>query len=119
MERITRSSILYPLSSTLYPLPSGLAYKQLLRVPEREGEDGARAVIADALIGRHGHMARDNRDDRQLFSEDLLNLVEGGAAAIGVGIARLRREQIVNPGFPGGRRLRLLRAPESRGTAAA
>ena len=36
-------------------------------------------MIADALIGRHGHMARDNRDERQLFGEDLLNLFEGGA----------------------------------------
>ena len=92
------------LSHSPLPTPhSLLTYKQLLRVPEREGEDCAGVMIADVLIGRHAYMARDYRDDRQLFSEDLLNLVEGGAAAIGVGFASLCREQIVNPGFPGGR----------------
>jgi hypothetical protein len=67
----------FPLPTPHSPLPiphSLLTYEQLLRVPEREGEDGARAIIADALIGRHGHMARDDGDDRRLFGEDSLNL---------------------------------------------
>ena len=112
-------AILYPLSSTLDPPPSGLAYKQFLRVPERVGEDSARAVIADALIGRQKRMARDDGDDRRLFGENSLNFVEGCATAIRVSLAGLLREQVVNPGFPGGRGLRLLRAPSARGAAAA
>src|SRR5215831_14681132 len=66
-----------------------LTHEQLLRVPEREGKDCARAIIADALIGRHGHMARDDGDDRQLFGEDSLNFVEGRATAIRVSLAGL------------------------------
>jgi len=69
---------------TFFRLPtphSLLTYEQLLRVPERVGKDCARAVIADALIGRHGHMARDDGDDRRLFGEDSLNFAEGGCAA--------------------------------------
>src|SRR5262245_28938865 len=94
-----------------------LAYKQLFRVPEREWKDGARAVIANALIGRHGHMARDDGDDRRLFGEDSLNFAEGGCAALRVSLAGLLREQIVNPGFPVGCGLRLLRTPTAHRTA--
>src|SRR4029434_10035792 len=102
----------FPLPTPHSPLPiphSLLTHEQLLRVPEREGEDGARAVIADALIGRHGHMARNDRDERQLFGEDSLNVVKGGATAIRIGLARYLREQVVNPGFPVGSGFRLLR----------
>ena len=108
-----------PLSSIHYPLSSGLAHKQLLRVPEREGEDGARAMIAEALIGRDRRMARDDRDDRQFFSEDSLNLVKGRAAAVRVSLAGLLREQIVNSGFPFGRGPRLLRSPDIKAATAA
>src|SRR5262249_44826119 len=108
------------ISYSPFPIPhSLLAYEQFLRVPEREGEDGARAVIADALIGSNGHMARDDGDDRRLFGEDSLNFVEGCATAIRVSLAGLLREQGVNLGFPGGRWLRLFRAPKARRTAAA
>src|SRR5215470_437706 len=100
----------------VFPTPhSLLTHEQLLRVPEREGKDCARAVIADALIGRHGHMARDDGYDRRLFGEDSLNFVEGCATAIRVSLAGLLRDQIVNLGFPGGRGLRLLWAPAASG----
>src|SRR5262245_49983516 len=88
---------------SLLPIPHSLpTYVQLLRVPEREGQYRARTVIADALIGRHGHMARDDGDDRQLFGEDSLNFVEVRASAIGFGLAGLLSEQVINFGFPGG-----------------
>src|SRR5262245_41633861 len=64
-------------------------------------------------------MARDDGDDRRLFDEDSLNFVEGRATAIRVSLAGLLREQVVNPGFPVGRGLRLLRTPEACRTAAA
>ena len=64
-------------------------------------------------------MARDDRDDRRLFGEDSLNLVEGCATAIRVGLAGLLRKQIVNPGLPRGSGFRLLRAPGIRGATAA
>src|SRR5262245_66686114 len=101
-----------PPRSTLFP------YTTLFRSPEREGEDGARAIIADASIGRHGHMARDDGDDRRLFGEDSLNFAEGGCAALRVSLAGLLREQIVNPGFPVGCGLRLLRTPTAHRTVA-
>src|SRR5262245_21381029 len=64
-------------------------------------------------------MARDDGDERQLFGEDSLNFVEDCATALRVSLTGLLREQIVNPGFPVGRGLRLLRAPAARRTVAA
>src|SRR5215510_8274483 len=110
----------FPTPHSPLPTPhSLLTYKQLFRVPERVGNDWAREVIADALIGRQWRMSRDDGDDRQLFGENALNLVECCATAIRVCLARLFHEQVVNPGFPGGRGLRLLRAPTARRTPAA
>ena len=76
-------------------------------------------VVADALIGGHWQVARDNWNDRQLFSDDSLNFVEGGATARGIGLAGLRRKQFVDSSLPCGRGLRLLRTPGIRGAAAA
>jgi hypothetical protein len=56
---------IFPNSHSPLHTPSFLlTHEQLLRVPERVGDGGARAVIAYALIGCHRYMARDDGDDR-------------------------------------------------------